>query len=79
MFSRSNAFWHRAAEVCHHLPERFQRWWGDQMAVAATAEKGGFNVLDLDAKVYNWTPKTADDTSNALVWHYKGQRKQWIP
>jgi hypothetical protein len=78
MFSRSTAFWKRAAAVCHHLPPRFQKWWGDQMAVAVTAQKGGFRVVDLDAKVYNWTPDSDDDTSSAVVWHYKGKRKQWI-
>jgi len=78
MFSRSPAFWQRAAKVCHALPDQFQRWWGDQMAVAVTAQRGGYAVRDLDAKQYNWTPASSDDTSSALIWHYKGQRKEWI-
>jgi lipopolysaccharide biosynthesis glycosyltransferase len=77
MFSRSQKFWKRAAEVCHRLPDRLQRWWGDQMAVAVTAQKGGYAVQELDTR-YNWTPATRDDTSDALIWHYKGLRKEWI-
>ena len=76
MFSRGGKFWKRAAEVCHRLPDRLQRWWGDQMAVAVTAQKGGFRVRELDTH-YNWTPKERDDTSDALIWHYKGTRKEW--
>lgn len=78
MFSRSQDFWKRAAQVCHALPERFQQWWGDQMAVAVTAEKGGYRVKELDAAKYNWTPIARCERSDALVWHYKGQRKEWI-
>src|SRR6185295_9972322 len=68
MFSRSQNFWKVAASVCRALPDRFQRWWGDQMAVAVTAQKAGYKVRELDASIYNWTPKTADDSSDALVW-----------
>ena len=77
MFSTGTAFWKRAFSVCRALPDRFQRWWGDQMAVAVTAQKGGYRVKELDTN-YNWTPATKDDVSDALVWHYKGQRKEWI-
>lgn len=78
MFSKSQDFWKRAASVCHALPDRFQRWWGDQMAVAVTAQKGGYRVKELDASIYNWSPISRCDMSPALVWHYKGLRKEWI-
>jgi hypothetical protein len=78
MFSRSQDFWKRAATVARHLPERFQRWWGDQMAVGVTARKGYWLVHELDVQRYNWSPGAASDTSDALVWHYKGKRKEWL-
>jgi lipopolysaccharide biosynthesis glycosyltransferase len=78
MFSRSQDFWERAAQVAHNLPDRFQRWWGDQMAVGLTARRGKWVVHDLDVQRYNWSPGAPSDTSDALVWHYKGQRKKWL-
>jgi lipopolysaccharide biosynthesis glycosyltransferase len=78
MFSRSQEFWERAAMVARNLPDRFQRWWGDQMAVGLTARRGGWIVHDLDVQRYNWSPGAATDTSDALVWHYKGKRKDWL-
>jgi len=78
MFSTGTDFWKVSANVCRALPDRFQRWWGDQMAVAVTAKRGGYSVLELDANRYNWTPKSREDTSDALVWHYKGLRKEWL-
>lgn len=77
VFSRSQAFWQKAHEVCERFPDRFQRWWGDQMAVGLVAQRGGFRVHELHTG-YNWRPESKDQTSDALVYHYKGNRKEWM-
>jgi len=78
MFSRSQDFWARCAQVCYRFPDNFQRWWGDQMAVGLTARRGHWTVHELDVRTYNWSPEAASDTSEALIWHYKGKRKEWL-
>lgn len=78
MFSRSQAFWCKCAQVVRRFPDNFQRWWGDQMAVGLTARRGHWLVHDLDVRRYNWAPEAATDESDALVWHYKGPRKEWL-
>lgn len=78
MFSRSNEFWEKCAQLCRRFPDNFQRWWGDQMAVGLAARRGHWLVHELDVRRYNWTPESPADESDALVWHYKGQRKSWL-
>lgn len=78
MFSRSQGFWSKCAQVADRLPDQFKRWWGDQMAVGLTARRGHWRVHELDVQRYNWSPGAASDTSDALVWHYKGKRKDWL-
>lgn len=77
MFSRSQEFWAHCAVWLSEQPLENQKWWGDQMAVAQMAPK--FRTLVLPSQEFNWTPKSADDQSDARVWHYKGtNRKEWM-
>jgi lipopolysaccharide biosynthesis glycosyltransferase len=78
MFSRSQGFWAKSAQVVRRLPDQFQRWWGDQMAIGLAARRGKWRVLELDVAQYNWSPGAASDVSDACVWHYKGPRKEWL-
>ena len=78
MFSRNNAFWAEAAIwLCEQTD--YQKWWGDQMAVAEVCKREKYHVLLLPANKFNWTPLDEEDSSEARIWHYKGvKRKAWI-
>lgn len=78
IFSRGARFWTVARECLARLEPRYQRWFGDQVAVRMAAETGAFRVLDLHP-AFNYTPATEDeDVSRAYVVHYKGIRKAWM-
>lgn len=78
MFSRSNVFWAEAAIwLCEQTD--YQKWWGDQMAVAEVCKREKYHVLLLPSHEFNWTPLDEQDSSDARIWHYKGEkRKAWI-
>lgn len=79
MFSRSREFWTDCYQWLTHQDAAKQRWYGDQLAVAAMVERGTYDVLGLPCSVFNWAPSSALDTSNARFFHYKGAiRKKWI-
>jgi hypothetical protein len=78
MFSRSNTFWAEAAIWLLDQTE-YQKWWGDQMAVAEICKREKYHILLLPAVEFNWTPLDEQDSSGARIWHYKGEkRKKWI-
>lgn len=78
MFSRSQKFWQECAQEVRKLDDYHQRWWGDQMTVAALARSGTFSIHELSCDRYNWAPPAPESRSEALVWHYKGPRKTWL-
>lgn len=79
MFSKSSDFWAEACRHCQTLPENQQKWFGEQLTIAALAKSGKYNVLDLDCEEWNFSPDDEDDdTSHAKVVHYKGRRKEWM-
>ena len=77
MFSRSQAFWRDCYALCKKAPQDMQRWFGDQLCVAAVAPK--YKVLELPCSKFNYTPATQnEDVSAKFAVHYKGQRKDWM-
>lgn len=78
MFSRNKVFWKNAAKILYMMPESAHKWWGDQLSVRIAVERGGFKVLELDCDSYNYTPKDQKDNKPAYVYHYKGNRKEWM-
>jgi hypothetical protein len=76
IFSRQPKFWHKCSE--RMVPPYEGEWWSDQLAVGAVAESKQFRVLVLPGDEFNWTPKTKDEQSDARIWHYKGNRKEWM-
>lgn len=78
MFSRCQDFWKDAYQFCKELPTDYQSWWGDQLAVARVVNSGKYKIKALTCESYNWTPRTQESTSEAYVWHYKGNRKEWM-
>lgn len=73
MFSRGNDFWRDCAKV---YPK--EDWWGEQIAVKQVADSGYYRVLRLPCGRFNFTPSATTDLSDALVWHYKGNRKEMM-
>lgn len=78
MFSRNHEFWREALHSINFMDDELKKWWGDQVAVKEIAESGRYNVLELDCAEYNYTPKDADERKDVYVYHFKGQRKEWM-
>jgi lipopolysaccharide biosynthesis glycosyltransferase len=77
MFCRNPKFWFECGTHVQSLPDQFQRWWGDQMALVAIAPR--FKVLELPCATYNYSPTYSDeDLSERAIVHYKGRRKPWM-
>jgi hypothetical protein len=78
MFSRNKQFWENAYKTLLGMPESAHRWWGDQLSVRLAAEGNRFNVLELNCDTYNYTPKDDKDRKDVFVYHFKGNRKEWM-
>jgi hypothetical protein len=51
---------------------------GEQLSMCVVAESGNHRVLDLKVDEYNWTPTFRGETSDAYIFHMKGNRKDWF-
>ena len=78
MFSRDKAFWCECYDWLKTQPADRQDWWGDQLSVAEIANQHRYHVLVLPSEEFNWTPKDRAEVSDARIWHYKGERKEWM-
>lgn len=79
MFSKNHLFWKRGLKRARAYDEKYQHWWGEQLAVREVAESGQFNVVELDCFKYNYTPEDeGEDVSQKHLVHYKGKRKDWM-
>lgn len=78
MFSRNRQFWENCYKTLLGMPESAHRWWGDQLSVRLAAEGNRFNVLELHCDTYNYTPKDDKDRKDVFVYHFKGNRKDWM-
>ncbi len=79
MFSRNRRFWKDCADMfVNEFGLDECEWTGEQLSMNVIAERGGYQVKDLSCDLYNWTPTSADETSDAYIWHYKGGRKGWM-
>ena len=78
MFSKGREFWRACLDRTYDFTPDYKEWWGDQFAVRDVAQTGLYKVRELPCSEYNWSPKHEGDTSDAYIWHYKGQRKDWM-
>lgn len=78
MFSRNKIFWKNAHKLLLNMPESAHRWWGDQLSVSQASKSKHFNVLELDCNKYNYTPLNDKDKQDVFVYHFKGNRKDWM-
>jgi lipopolysaccharide biosynthesis glycosyltransferase len=77
MFCREPAFWAEAHMVCAGFPDKFQTWYGDQLAIKQAVT--GFELLELDVRSWNYSPRFEGDyPEQARVLHFKGKRKDWM-
>lgn len=82
--------WGWMVNRCHRLAARYQKWYGNQIALRELcgplvktddgyeADYGFFNVSisQLDGEVYNYTPESAEeDLKDKVIVHCKGDRK----
>lgn len=78
---------------CNKLAGRYQKWYGNQVALRELcgprvtsglpyeADFGFFNlqILQLDGERYNYTPESlTEDLSDKVILHFKGERKDMM-
>lgn len=79
VFSRNPEFWTMVKGYLVQMPEKYQQWEGDQRIVCELMKHDhGFKVKILPGAIYNYPPKSADDSHDAAIMHYKGNRKKWL-
>lgn len=79
MFSRTQDFWVDCLRACEGMHPNFRRWYGDQMALKAVADRNYYAVFELAEARLNYSPEHARDwPDEALILHYKGARKAWM-
>lgn len=79
MFSRTQDFWVDCLKACTDMHPNFHRWYGDQMALKAVADRNYYAVFELAEGRLNYAPEHARDwPDEALILHYKGGRKAWM-
>ena len=79
MFSRTQDFWVDCLKACKDMHPNFHRWYGDQMALKAVADRNYYALFELAEGRLNYAPEHARDwPEEALILHYKGARKAWM-
>ena len=80
VFSRSPEFWREALKRWELFSDTVKAdIISDQLAVCETIKESKFKVKVLPGIPYNLSPMSEEqDTSNALLVHYKGARKFWM-
>lgn len=82
-FSTSRLFWAGVRSLLYTLPQKFQKWEGDQRVICdmmTVNHRFGFDIKVLPGRIYNYPPVTENDPkiAEASIVHYKGARKEWI-
>ena len=80
IFSRAPQFWERVLARLDEYPDK-DTWNTAQVCVTECAHmyRKRFNLLELPAEQYNYTPKSmAEDVSAHKIVHYKGNKKHWM-
>jgi lipopolysaccharide biosynthesis glycosyltransferase len=78
IFSRNHQFWIDALKSIESMNVSLQEWYGDQVAIKLVADTNHYEILELPCDVYNYTPKNAEERKDVYVYHFKGQRKDWM-
>jgi len=78
MFSKNHEFWIEALNKLKSLDRKAHEWYGDQLAIKLMADTDNYKVLELSCDEYNYTPKDKEERKDVYVYHFKGQRKDWM-
>ena len=78
IFSRNHLFWQDALRKIESLNHEQHDWWGDQVAIKLVADTNYYNIVELPCDEYNYTPSNAEERKDVYVYHFKGQRKDWM-
>lgn len=72
VFSRNPAFWRAVLVGLLVLPEKFQRWMGNQIVAARVIATKKFKVKIIPGYIYNFPPTRTTPIHHASILHYKG-------
>lgn len=78
MFSKNHEFWKDALHKLQSLDKKAHEWYGDQLAIKLISDTNHYNVLELSCDEYNYSPQTPEERKDVYVYHFKGQRKDWM-
>ncbi len=78
----NNRFFSDLLEVALALPERFHRWYGDQMALKRLAERKKYRIKEVSESIFSLPTKSAlgrneiisSRTSGVRLLHFKGPK-----
>src|SRR5512139_2498684 len=78
IFVRNPQFIRDAAQLVCEMGVNEQIWYGDQLALQQVAESGRYRVKELRAGKWNYKPQfKGEKRSGILIYHCKGNRKDW--
>jgi hypothetical protein len=76
---RSKDFWIDCLKLLPAMKLHWQDWFGEQIAIAEVAKSNKYKIMEIEGYLYNRTPKKpAEKSGEVYVWHYKGNRKNWM-
>jgi lipopolysaccharide biosynthesis glycosyltransferase len=78
MFSKNHEFWKDALEALKTFKQEAHEWYCDQLAIKFISDKNQYKVLELPCDEYNYTPGSKEERKDVYVYHFKGQRKDWM-
>lgn len=78
MFSKNHEFWQEALNTLKTLNKQAHEWYGDQLAIKVMADTNNYKVLELPCDEYNYSPSSQYERKDVYVYHFKGQRKDWM-
>ena len=78
MFSKNHEFWIEALNKLKSLDRKTHEWYGDQLAIKLIVDEHNYKVLELSCDEYNYTPQDKEERKDVYVYHFKGQRKDWM-
>ena len=65
-------------EALKTFKQEAHEWYGDQLAIKFISDKNQYKVLELPCDEYNYTPGSKEERKDVYVYHFKGQRKDWM-
>ena len=78
VITKNPIFWKDCYDLAKTYDKKYRVWLGDQMAINDIIKSGKYKLKEVDGRYYNAVPKKKNNNGLAYVFHYKGDRKEWL-